>query len=478
MFEKVFKLSQNKTTVKTEIVAGLTTFMTMAYIIALNPNLLTNFDSGSALWNGVFMATCIASAIGMFCMAFLANKPFAMAPGMGLNSFFAVVVGNIVGITGMSYVASFQAALIIILVEGILFLFLSIFNVREKIVASIPLGIRLGISPAIGLMLMNIGLGSNVGIYAEGNGFTTPFYVMRDFFGALTPSVLQNNMGAAGYATMVLTVVTMFVGLFAMVTMAKKGIKGAVLLGMLLASVVYWAGSFLFLGANPFAALATASFTPPFADMMETTFFKFNFAGFVEIGWFTVITLTITFCIIDMFDTIGTLVGTASRAGMVDKDGNMPNMKEALLSDAVGTVVGACTGTSTITTFVESASGVEAGGRTGLTALVTGIMFLACIFIAPIAAIIPAAATSAALIYVGVLMLQGLKNVDFEDMDQLVPVALMLIGMPISGSIGHAIGIGLISYTVMKIFGGKAKEVSVLTYVISALFLVKFFLSV
>ena len=415
MFEKVFKLSENKTTVKTEVVAGLTTFMTMAYIIALNPNLLTNFDTGSPLWNGVFLATCIASAIGIFCMAFLANKPFAMAPGMGLNSFFAVVVGNIVSITGATYVASFQAALVIILVEGVVFLILSFFNIREKIVESIPLGVRLGIAPAIGLMLMNIGLGSNVGIYAEGNGFTTPFYVMRDFFGALTPSVIQGNMGNAGYSTMILTVVTMFIGLFAIVIMAKKGIKGAVLFGMLFASVIYWAGQWIFLGTNPFASLATASFLPPFKDMVDTTLFKFDFAGFIEIGWFTAITLIITFCIIDMFDTIGTLVGTASRAGMVDEKGNMPKMKEALLSDAVGTVVGALTGTSTVTTFVESAAGVEAGGRTGLTALVTGLLFLACIFIAPIAAIIPAAATSAALIYVGVLMLMGLKNIQWDD---------------------------------------------------------------
>ena len=473
MLEKVFKLSENKTTVKTEVVAGLTTFMTMAYIIALNPNLLTGFGAaGQDLWNGVFLATCIASAIGTFCMAFLANKPFAMAPGMGLNSFFAVVVGNIVAMTGMTYVASFQAALVIILLEGIVFVVLSIFNVREKIVEAIPLGIRLGISPAIGLMLMNIGLGSNVGVYAEGNGFTTPFYVMRDFFGALTPSYLQNNMGDTGFATMILTVVTMFVGLFVILAMSKKGIKGSVLYGMLVASVIYWIGSFAFLHTNPFASLATASFLPPFADMAKVTLFKFNFAGFMEIGWFTAITLIITFCIIDMFDTIGTLVGTASRAGMVDEKGDMPNMKEALLSDAIGTIAGACTGTSTITTFIESASGVEAGGRTGLTALTTAVLFLACMFLAPIAAI------SAALIYVGILMIQGLKRVDFDDMDQMVPVALMLIGMPISGSIGHAIGLGLISYTIMKIFGGKAKEVSVLTYVISALFLVKFFLAV
>ena len=476
MLEKVFKLSESKTTVKTEVVAGLTTFMTMAYIIALNPNLLTGFGAaGQDLWNGVFLATCIASAIGTFCMAFLANKPFAMAPGMGLNSFFAVVVGNIVAMTGMTYVASFQAALVIILLEGIVFVVLSIFNVREKIVEAIPLGIRLGISPAIGLMLMNIGLGSNVGVYAEGNGFTTPFYVMRDFFGALTPSYLQNNMGDTGFATMILTVVTMFVGLFVILAMSKKGIKGSVLYGMLVASVIYWIGSFAFLHTNPFASLATASFLPPFADMAKVTLFKFNFAGFMEIGWFTAITLIITFCIIDMFDTIGTLVGTASRAGMVDEKGDMPNMKEALLSDAIGTIAGACTGTSTITTFIESASGVEAGGRTGLPALPTAVLFLACMFLARIAAIIPGAATSAALIYVGVLMLQGLKNVNFDDMDQMLPVSIMLIGMPVSGSIGHAIGLGLISYTVVKVFSGKAKDVSVLTYVISILFLIKFF---
>ncbi len=209
--------------------------------------------------------------------------------------------------------------------------------------------------------------------------------------------------------------------------------------------------------------------------MVSTTLFKFDFAGFMNIGWFTAITLIITFCMIDMFDTIGTLVGTASRAGMVDKDGNMPKMKEALLSDAIGTVAGAATGTSTVTTFIESASGVEAGGRTGLTALTSAVLFLACIFLAPVAAIIPGAATSAALIYVGVLMLQGLKNVNFDDMDQMLPVSIMLIGMPISGSIGHAIGLGLISYTVVKLLSGKAKDVSVLTYVISVLFLIKFF---
>lgn len=472
MLEKVFKLKSNNTSVKTEVIAGLTTFMTMAYIIALNPNLLTNFDGGSPLWNGVFLATCIASAIGMFVMAFAANKPFAMAPGMGLNSFFAVVVANIASITGMTYLASFQAALCIILIEGLVFVVLSVLNVREKIVDAIPLGVRLGIAPAIGLMLMNIGLGSNAGVYSEMGG---PFYVMRDFFGALTPSLAKTNMGT-GYGAMVLTVVTMFIGLFVIIVLAQKGVKAAVILGMLAASVIYWAGEAIFLGVNPFASLSTASFLPPFKDMAETTLFKLNFSGLMDIGLFTVITLVVTFCIIDMFDTIGTLVGTASRAGMLDKNGKMPQMKEALLADAVGTVAGSVTGTSTVTTFVESASGVEAGGRTGLTALTTGILFLACIFLAPIAAIIPAAATSSALIYVGVLMVTGLKNVDFSDLSQSAPVALMLIAMPVSGSIGHAIGIGLIVYTVIKLFTGKAKDVSVLTYVLSAIFLIKFFL--
>ncbi len=470
--EKVFKLKENGTTVKTEILAGLTTFMTMAYIIALNPNLLTGFDVGSQLWNAVFLATCIASAIAMFVMAFLANKPFALAPGMGLNSFFAVVVTNIVTLTGLTYLQAFRAALCIILIEGIVFVVLSLFSVREKIVDAIPLGVRAGIAPSIGLMLMNIGLGSNVGVYSSEGG---PFYVMRDFFGALTPAIIKKSSGD-GYATLVLTVVTMFIGLLLIAVLAKRGNRGAVLIGMLAASVIYWIGEWVFLGINPFASLATASFVPAFGDLTEATLFKFDFGDLMQIGGFTVVTLVITFCMIDMFDTIGTLVGTASRAGMLDKDGKMPQMKQALMADAVGTVCGACMGTSTVTTFVESASGVEEGGRTGLTALTTGILFLACIFLAPVAAIIPAAATSSALIYVGVLMISNLKNVDFEDLSQALPVALMMIAMPISGSIGHGIGLGMIAYTVLSMFTGKAKEVSVVTYVISALFLVKFFL--
>ena len=473
--EKIFKLKENGTTVRTEIIAGVTTFLTMAYIIALNPNILTGYgQGGQALWNGVFLATCIASAIAMFAMAFLANKPFCLGPGMGINSFFAVVVANLITMAGMDYVTSFQTVMCIVFIEGVLFIVLSLFNIREKIVEAIPLGVRLGIAPAIGMMLMNIGFGSNIYIADENYN---QFYVMRDFFGALTAGRAKELMGSA-YPVMILSVITLFVGFFTIVILAHKGVKAAVIIGMFVASIVYWIGQYFALGTNPFAALESATFVPAFSDMAATTLFKLNFAGLANLGVFTVITLVITFCLIDMFDTIGTLVGTASRAGMLDKDGNMPNMKEALLSDAIGTVTGSLTGTSTITTFIESASGVEAGGRTGLTALTTGVLFVACIFLAPVAAIIPAAATSSALVYVGVLMVKALKSINYDDISVAVPVILMLLAMPVSSSIGHAIGLGMISYTIIKLLLGKGKEVSVLTYVISILFLVKFFLVV
>ncbi|MDY4429200.1 MAG: NCS2 family permease [Lachnospiraceae bacterium] len=473
--EKIFKLKENGTTVRTEIIAGVTTFLTMAYIIALNPNILTGYgQGGQALWNGVFLATCIASAIAMFAMAFLANKPFCLGPGMGINSFFAVVVANLITMAGMDYVTSFQTVMCIVFIEGVLFIVLSLFNIREKIVEAIPLGVRLGIAPAIGMMLMNIGFGSNIYIADENYN---QFYVMRDFFGALTAGRAKELMGSA-YPVMILSVITLFVGFFTIVILAHKGVKAAVIIGMFVASIVYWIGQYFALGTNPFASLESATFVPAFSDMAATTLFKLNFAGLANLGVFTVITLVITFCLIDMFDTIGTLVGTASRAGMLDKDGNMPNMKEALLSDAIGTVTGSLTGTSTITTFIESASGVEAGGRTGLTALTTGVLFVACIFLAPVAAIIPAAATSSALVYVGVLMVKALKSINFDDISVAVPVILMLLAMPVSSSIGHAIGLGMISYTIIKLLLGKGKEVSVLTYVISVLFLIKFFLVV
>ncbi len=473
--DKLFRLKENGTTVRTEIMAGLTTFMTMAYIVALNPNILTDFgkQGGQALWNGVFMATCIASAIGTFCMALMANKPFVMAPGMGLNNFFAFVTVNIMTMTGFTYLRSFQTALVIILIEGIVFVIMSVLNIREKIVDAIPMGIRNGIAPAMGLMLMNIGFGSNAGIRSETGG---PFFAMRDFFGAMTAAQAKTNMGT-GYGPMVLAVVTMLTGLFVILFLEHRKVKGSVFLGILCGSVIHWAGQAVFLNVNPFASLAGANFTPPFADMAETTLFRLDFAGLAELGVITASTLVISFIAVDMFDTIGTLVGTASRANMLDEKGNMPGMKQALLSDAIGTVTGAVTGTSTVTTFVESASGVAAGGRTGLTAITAGVLFLLCIFVSPLVALIPAAATSSALIYVGILMLGNLKKIHFDDPAELVPAAIMILAMPISGSIGHGIGLALISYTVIQCFTGKARQVSALTYVLSALFLAKFFIA-
>lgn len=472
---KLFKLKENNTNVRTEIIAGLTSFMTMAYIIALNPNILTNYDAQSPLWNGVFLATCIASAIGTFCMAFLANKPFAMAPGIGLSTYFAFIVGNIVSITGMTYLASFQSALVIVLIEGLVFIVLSVFDIREKILDSIPLGIRIGIAPAIGLMLLNLGFGANSRILASSETESNAFYVMKDFFGAISAGSLKSQMGDEKFKYMILTAITIILGLILTLLLSYRKIKGSVLFGMIFSSVVYWAGQ-LIIGDNPFESLSKASFVPPFKDMADTTLFKFNFEGFINIGWFAIVAMVITFSLIDMFDTIGTLVGTASKAGMLDKNGKMPKMKQALLSDAIGTVVGSATGTSTVTTFYESASGVEAGGRTGLSALVTGIMFLLCIFMAPVVSLIPAAATSVALIYTGISMMSGLKSVDFGKPDQLIPVSVMLIAMPVTGSIGNAIGLSIISYVIIKLISGKWKDISVLTYVIAAIFLVKFFI--
>ena len=474
--EKLFKLQENGTTVKTELLAGLTTFMTMAYIIALNPNLLTNFAVGTPLWNGVFLATCIASAIGTICMAFMANKPFVMAPGMGLNSFFAVVVANIAVINNCEYESAFQAGLVIILVEGIVFLVLTLLKVREKIVEAIPLGVRYGIAPAIGLMLMNIGLGSNVGIYAEGNGFTSPFYIMRDFFGALTPSIIKGSMGDIGYHTMVLTAITAFLGVFMMVVLAKKGIKASVLLGMLFSSVLYWAGSFLFLGVNPFASLETASFVPPFADMVSTTLFKFDFAGFVNIGWFTAITLIITFCIIDMFDTIGTVVGVSVKSGMVDEKGNVDGINKVLMADAVATVAGAMFGTSTTTTYIESASGVSEGGRTGLTSFTIAVCFAIALLFSPLFLAIPGAATGPVLFIVGVMMAAPVKEIDWEDYSEAIPAFVTMLLMPLAYSISDGIMLGMISYVVINALTGKFKKVSVTMWILAVLFVLRYVL--
>lgn len=469
MLEKVFKLKENKTNVKTEVIAGLATFMTMAYIVQLNPNLLTNFAVGTPLWNAVFLATVLSSFAGTILMGLLANKPFALAPGMGLNSYFATVVASIATITGLAYEDAFGGGLAIILISGVLFTVLTLLKIREKIVEAIPQSVRLGISAGIGLMLVNIGLTTNAAVYYEGGSQT-----MMGFFtdGA---SATKAAMGA-DYPVMILYVVTAFIGLFAIAVLNHKKVKGSILLGMVIASAVYWVGSFS-LGRNPFASLVGASFVPPFKDMFDMTFLKFNFRTLFDMGFLSAIMTIISFCMVDMFDTIGTLLGTARKAKMLDENGEMPNMNKAMLSDAIATCVGACTGTSTVTTFIESAAGVEEGGRTGLTSVVTGLCFLACMFFAPLAALIPAPATSAALVFVGVLMISALKDVDYSDVSASVSVVLMLLFMMVTGGVGNGIGIGLISYSIVKICTGRAKEVSALTIILSALFIGKFFIA-
>ncbi len=473
--ETVFKLKENGTSVRTEVMAGVTTFMTMAYIIALNPNLLTNWRAGGdELWNAVFLATCLASGISMVVMAFLANKPICLAPGMGLNSFFAVVVAQIATLTGATYVASFQAALVIVLAEGIVFLVLALCDAIGKIVESIPACIRLGMAPAIGLLLLDIGMGSNAGVM-DGQG--SMFYVLRDFFGALTPASAAATMTDA-FPAMVVTVATMLLGLFAIVLLEHRGIRGSVLIGMIAASVFYWACQAIFLGTNPFANLAEANWVPSLGDMAAITLFKFNFEGLLGLGWATVVSLVVTLCLVDLFDTLGYLLGVAQQANMVEDDGSMPWLKPALTSDAVGTVVGACAGTSTITAFAESTAGIAVGGRTGLTTLTCAALFFLCVFAAPVVAVIPAPATSAALIYVGIMMLRGLEKVKWRNLEDAVPVALMMIAMPVSGSIGHAIGLGMIAFSVINICTGQASRRYLVTYVLSVVFLISFFLVV
>ena len=479
MLEKLFKLKENKTTVGIEVTAGLTTFMTMAYMIALNPNLITGWGFGTeaypaspGLWNAVFLATVLSAGVGTLLMAFLANRPFGLAPGMGLNSYFATVVASICGAAGFeTYDEGVQAGLAVILVSGILFTVLTLLKVREKIVDAIPKAVRLGIPAGIGLMLVNIGLTTNAGVGPAAS------YTMLGSFFANGPSATKEALGAEDYHKMLLYVICTFVGLIAIAVLSHFKFKAAILIGMIGSSVLYWIGDAAFLKENPFAALKGAKWVPDFGNMAELTLFKFDFPGLFEMGTFAAIMTIITFCMVDMFDTIGTLYGTAKKADMLDENGNLPGMNKAMLSDSIATCVGACTGTSTVTTFIESASGVEAGGRTGLTSLVTGVLFLASMFIAPIAGIIPAPATSAALIYVGVLMLGSLKEVDYNDISQVVPTVLLLIFMLGTSGIGNGIGIGLIAYSLIKLLTGKGKDVSILTYVLALLFIGKFFIT-
>lgn len=490
--EKFFKIKERGSTLKTEIFAGITTFFAMAYIIFVNPNQVAaegangwlvglGADPGTMgqIWNSVYIASIIVAIIGTLLMAFVADMPFAQACGMGLNSFFCTIFVAGSFFAGEDVKTGYQAGLVIVFLSGIVFLLLSVTGLRKYIAVSMPECLKKAIPAGIGLFIAMIGF-KNAGII-EDNQYT--FVQFYDFHGRIKQIGTEvDGVMVTGLDVwhQIVPVVVALLGVLIIAILAKKGVKSNVIIGILASAVLYY----LFMWEAPsfdmsnisqsFKDFANVGFLGLFNGDAWDAAFNSSYVG----GVFSGIMLIVAFCLVDMFDTIGTIYGTAASANMLDENGDPISMNECMLCDSIGTVSGALLGTSTCTTFVESASGVEAGGRTGLTAFTTGILFLACMFIAPIAAIIPAAATSSALIYVGILMISGLSKVDFTDIYQTVPAAIMLISMPISGSIGHGIGLALISYTIMKVFTGKAKDVSVLTYIISAIFLLKFFLVV
>ena len=440
--ERFFKLKEHGTTVKTEIIAGLTTFFAMAYIIFVNPSYLSQAGMD---YTSVLVATCVSAAIGCFLTAFLANVPFAQAPGMGLNAFFTFSV-----CFGMGY--TWQQALTIVFISGILFLIIAVSPVRSKIISSIPAPLKAAISAGIGLFICFIGLLNADIVKLTGDTIVDGVVVGTDY----------SDLGAILTSGPALALIGV---LITGVLMAWK-VKGAMFIGIIATTLI---------GIPMGLTHAPASLTEN-AITLAPTLFKFDFGGLFSHGVLPVVTAIVTFAMCDCFDTVGTLIGTASNAGMLDKDGNLPHGDKALVADACATVVGACLGTSTVTTFVES-SGISEGGRTGLTSVVVGILFLLSVVFAPIAGIIPTQATAPALIIVGMLMIGNVAKIDWSDIEVALPCFLTIIMMPFAYSISDGIGFGFISYCVLKIFRGKFKEVPVLMYVLSALFILMYALA-
>lgn len=425
--EKQFKLKENGTDARTEIMAGITTFMTMGYILIVNPNILS--ESGMD-WGGVFTATAVSAIIATVIMAFYANYPFALAPGMGLNAFFTYSV-----VMGLG--KSWQFALTAVLIEGIVFIVLSLFSVREAVFDAIPMNLKHAVSVGIGLFIALIGL-SGAGI------------VVGDPSTILSLGNLVTRETALALLGLVITGVLL-----------AREVKGALLFGILATTIIG-----LPLGVTPipegFIKL------PP---SVREVAFQFEWG---EIFTFEMFTTVFTFLFVDVFDTVGTLIGVASKADMLDEDGKLANVKEALLADAVGTVAGACLGTSTVTTFVESAAGVADGGRTGLTALSTAVMFALALFFSPIFSIIPSAATAPALIYVGLFMISAIKEIDLEDdYTEAIPAFLCIIMMPFAYSIAEGIVFGMVSYVVLKLLAGKREDISGVMYGLAIIFILK-----
>ena len=452
--DKIFHLKENHTDVKTEVMAGITTFMTMAYILAVNPNILSasGMDRGA-----VFTATALSAFIATCLMALLSNYPFVLAPGMGLNAYFTYTV-----VLGMGY--TWQQALAAVFAEGIIFILLSLTNVREAIFNSIPMNLKHAVSVGIGLFIAFIGL-QNAKIVVGNDSTLVSIFSFKS-------SVAEGTFSSQG-----ITVLLALIGVLVTAILLAKNVKGGILWGILITWILGIICQLTHLYV-PNADLGYYSLLPDFSNgisvpSMMPTFMKMDFWIVFSLDF---VVIMFAFLFVDMFDTLGTLIGVASKADMLDKDGKLPKIKGALLSDAVGTSVGAVCGTSTVTTFVESASGVAEGGRTGLTSLVAGVLFALSLLLSPIFLAIPSFATAPALIVVGYLMLTSVTKIDFNDMTEAIPCFIAIIAMPFMYSISEGISMGVISYVVINVITGKAKEkkISLLMYILAVLFILKY----
>ncbi|MBQ2953957.1 MAG: NCS2 family permease [Clostridia bacterium] len=460
--DKFFGYTAKGSTVRAEIMAGLTTFFAMAYILMVNANMFANpFSDGTNVlgvsYNAIYIATAISAVVGTIAIGLLANLPLAQASGMGLNAYF--VYTCCVGL-GMTY----ANALVLVLFDGVLFIVLTVTGLRKLIFQAIPNTVRVAIPAGIGLFIAFLGL-QNAGIVAKDSstGVTLGSF-----------NLLSGNWGA------IMPMVVTIVALLAIAVLSYRKVKGSVLIGILGGAVLYYVLGFLTV-ADFAVSLSVASPVAAFGEFFDQAFFKvftegFNFTAFFEANGtanavLTIATTTLAFCMVDMFDTIGTLYGACARGNMLTEEGDIPNMDKAMLADAIATTTGAICGTSTVTTFVESSAGVAEGGRTGLSAMVTAVLFFIAMFLAPVAQLIPSCATAAALVYVGVLMVIGVKNINWEDATEAVPAFLTLAMMPFTYNISYGICFGLISYIIIKACTGKIKEIKIGTYVIAALFL-------
>jgi AGZA family xanthine/uracil permease-like MFS transporter len=428
--EKLFKLKAHGVTVRGEIIAGLTTFLTLAYILAVNPGMLGSIPGMEA--GAVFTATAIASAIATVVMALSANLPVALAPGMGLNAFFTYTV-----VFGMGY--SWQVALTAVFLEGILFILLSALNVRELIIKAIPGNLKKAVAVGIGLFIALIGL-SNAGVIVGDSGTIV-------------------GLGDIGSGAPLVALI----GLILITVLYTLKIPGSILLGILITTIV----------GIPFGVTNIPEGWSPFSLPDAPLLFKFDFSSVLTFKFFTVF---FTFLFVDIFDTIGTLVGVTTQAGLINKNGDIPRVKQALLADAIGTAAGAALGTSTVTSYVESSAGVGVGGRTGLTALTTGILFLAALFLSPVFLLIPGAATAPALVIVGFLMMRSVTEIDFTDPAEGIPAFLTILMMPLAYSVAEGIVYGVLAYVILKTVSGKLKDISVVTWILFAVFILRFFI--